>query len=67
MARRPDGWNSDRWASGRDGSIVRTADRELKSSDSEALLNSRIPAKHLYTQVILSKTQNEAKILTYML
>jgi hypothetical protein len=30
MARRPDGLNSDRWASGRDGSIVRTADRELK-------------------------------------
>jgi hypothetical protein len=30
MARRPDGWNSDRWSSGRDGSIVRTADRELK-------------------------------------
>jgi hypothetical protein len=30
MARRPDGWNSDRWASGRDGSIVQTADKELK-------------------------------------
>jgi hypothetical protein len=31
MARRPDGWNGDRWTSGRDGSIVRTADRELTS------------------------------------
>jgi hypothetical protein len=30
MARFPDGWNSDRWSSGWDGSIVRTADRELK-------------------------------------
>jgi len=51
MARRLDGWNSDRWASGQDGSIVWTADKELKSSDFEALLNSRIPVKHLYTQV----------------
>jgi hypothetical protein len=38
-----------------------------KSSDSEVLLNSRIPVKHLYTQVILSETQNEAKILTVCL
>jgi hypothetical protein len=30
MVRRPDGWNSDKWASERDGSIVRTTDRELK-------------------------------------
>jgi hypothetical protein len=30
MACRPDGWNSDRLSSGRDGSIVRTANRELR-------------------------------------
>jgi len=30
MVRRLDEWNSDRWSSGRDGSIVQTADRELK-------------------------------------
>jgi hypothetical protein len=30
MAHRPDVWNSDRWSSGRDGSIVRTVDRKLK-------------------------------------
>jgi len=28
MARRPDVWNSDRWTSGRDGSIVQTANRD---------------------------------------
>jgi hypothetical protein len=31
MARLPDVWNNDRWGSRRDGSIVRTADRELTS------------------------------------
>jgi hypothetical protein len=30
MALRPDVWNSDKWSSGRDCLIVRTADRELK-------------------------------------
>jgi len=30
MPRRLDGWNSDRWSSRQDGSIVRTADKELK-------------------------------------
>jgi hypothetical protein len=38
----------DRWASGRDGTIVRTADREpafLTAESSETLLNSGIPYK----------------------
>jgi hypothetical protein len=57
----------DIWASRRDGTIIRTADREAEiywlvssAESSETLLNSRIPVKqHLYIQVILSK-QNEA-------
>jgi hypothetical protein len=56
----------DRWASGRDGTVVRTANREpilltcTQCRFSETLLNSGIPViKHLYKQVILSN-QNEA-------
>jgi len=56
----------DRWASGRDGTVVRTVDRELilltctQCRFSETLMNSGIPIKEgLYKQVILSN-QNEA-------
>jgi hypothetical protein len=54
MARRPVGWNSDRWSSGR-------LTGNGKSSDSEAFLNSRIPVEHRYTQVILSKHRMRPK------
>jgi hypothetical protein len=56
----------DRWASGRDGTVVRKADRELilltctQWKFSKTLLNSGIYVKkYLYKQVILSN-QNEA-------
>jgi hypothetical protein len=54
----------DRWVSGRDGSIVRTADKEL-----EFLLTCRllIVVSLFTTSLHLSdfvQTQNEAKILT---
>jgi hypothetical protein len=46
----------DKWASGRDGSIVRTADKELKifclesSAESfESVLNSEIPVYSIFT------------------
>jgi hypothetical protein len=54
----------DRWASGRDGSIIRTADREL-----EFLLTCRLwIVESLFTASLhlsdFVQTQNEAKILT---
>jgi hypothetical protein len=56
----------DRWASGRDGTVVRMTDREpilltcTQCRFSETLLNSGIPIKkHIYKHVILSN-QNEA-------
>jgi hypothetical protein len=39
MAHRPDGWNSDRWASGRDDTSSEWLTGNQKSSDFEALLN----------------------------
>jgi hypothetical protein len=58
----------DRWASGRDGTIVQTADRDsenfcLESSaeSSDITLNSRIPWKTAYLHTSdFVQTQNEA-------
>jgi len=60
-------WTDGTVTDGRPDGMAQSSGRltgNWKSSESEALLNSRIHVKHLYTQVILSKTQNEAKILT---
>jgi hypothetical protein len=47
----------DIWASGRDDTSSWWLTGNRKSSDSEALLNSRIPVKQLYKQVFLSNTE----------